>query len=57
MVHAIRTIRCTIHGFTMLQEADGFQWSGAPGDTFDSDDPAFIDRGLRACGPPTDTAG
>ena len=56
MVHAIRTIRCTIHGFTMLQEADGFQWSGAPGDTFDWMI-RFIDRGLQAGGPPTDTAG
>jgi AcrR family transcriptional regulator len=58
MVHAIRTIRCTIHGFAMLQEADGFQWSGAPGDTFDWMI-RFIDRGLRADGPvrPTDTAG
>jgi AcrR family transcriptional regulator len=56
MVHAIRTIRSTIHGFAMLQEADGFQWSGAPGDTFDWMI-RFIDRGLRADGPPTDTAG
>ena len=56
MVHAIRTIRSTIHGFAMLQEADGFQWSGAPGDTFDWMI-RFIDRGLRAGGPPTDTAG
>ncbi len=56
MVHAIRTIRSTIHGFAMLQEADGFQWSGAHGDTFDWMI-RFIDRGLRAGGPPTDTAG
>ena len=54
MVHAIRTIRCTIHGFAMLQEAGGFQWSGAPGDTFDWMI-RFIDRGLRAGDPPTDT--
>jgi len=47
MVHAIRTMRCTIHGFAMLQEADGFQWDGEPGDTFDWMI-RFIDRGLRA---------
>jgi AcrR family transcriptional regulator len=51
MVHAIRTIRSTIHGFAMLQQADGFQWSGAPGDTFDWMI-RFIDRGLRVGGPP-----
>ena len=28
MVHAIRTIRSTIHGFAMLQASDGFQWTG-----------------------------
>ena len=56
MVHAIRTIRCTIHGFAMLQASDGFQWTGEPGDTFDWMT-RFIDRGLRA-GPPTEgTAG
>jgi AcrR family transcriptional regulator len=47
MVHAIRTIRSTIHGFAMLQASDGFQWSGEPGDTFDWMI-GFIDRGLRA---------
>jgi hypothetical protein len=47
MVHAIWTMRCTIHGFAMLQEADGFQWDGEPGDTFDRMI-RFIDRGLRA---------
>jgi AcrR family transcriptional regulator len=47
MVHAIRTIRCTIHGFAMLQVSDGFHWSGEPGDTFDWMI-QFIDRGLRA---------
>ena len=47
MVHAFRTMRCTIHGFAMLQEPDGFQWDGEPGDTFDWMI-RFIDRGLRA---------
>ena len=40
MVHAIRTI----HGFAMLREADGFQWSGEPGDTFGLDDPLHRPR-------------
>ena len=47
MVHAIRTVRCTIHGFATLAEAGGFRWSGEPGDTFDYMI-GFIDRGLRA---------
>ena len=28
--HAIRMLRCTIHGYAMLQAADGFQWSNDP---------------------------
>lgn len=47
MVHAIRTVRCTIHGFATLAEEGGFHWSGEPGDTFDYMI-GFIDRGLRA---------
>jgi len=47
MVHAIRTIRCTLHGFAALQASDGFQWSGDPGETFDWMI-HFIDRGLRS---------
>jgi len=47
MVHAIRTIRCTIHGFAMLQEAGGFQWSEDPAEAFEWMT-QFIDRGLRA---------
>jgi AcrR family transcriptional regulator len=47
MVHAIRTIRCTLHGFAALQASDGFQWSGDPDATFDWMI-RFIDRGLRA---------
>ncbi len=35
MVHAIRTIRCTLHGFAALQASRGFQWSGDPDETFD----------------------
>jgi len=47
MVHAIRSIRCTLHGFAALQASNGFQWSGDPDETFDWMI-AFIDRGLRA---------
>ena len=28
--HAIRMLRCTIHGFVLLQSADAFQWSNDP---------------------------
>ena len=47
MDHAIRTIRCTVHGFAMLQASDGFQWTGEPDDSFDWMI-RFIDHGLRA---------
>jgi AcrR family transcriptional regulator len=47
MVHAIRTIRCTLHGFAALQASDGFQWSGDPDETFGWMI-RFIDHGLRA---------
>jgi hypothetical protein len=47
MDHAIRTIRCTVHGFAALQAASGFQWSGNPDESFDWMI-RFIDRGLRA---------
>jgi AcrR family transcriptional regulator len=46
MDHAIRTIRCTVHGFAMLQASDGFQWTGEPDDSFDWMI-QFIDHGLR----------
>jgi AcrR family transcriptional regulator len=51
MVHAIRTIRCTLHGFAALQASNGFQWSGDPDETFDWMI-GFIDRGLQAIGTP-----
>jgi Tetracyclin repressor-like, C-terminal domain len=47
MDHAIRTIRCTVHGFAVLQASSGFQWTGSPGESFDWMI-HFIDRGLRA---------
>ena len=28
--HAIRMLRCTMHGFALLQAADAFQWSNDP---------------------------
>ena len=46
MNHAIRTIRCTMHGFAMLEASQGFQWSADPDESFDWMI-RFIDRGLR----------
>ncbi|MBO3748580.1 WHG domain-containing protein [Streptosporangiaceae bacterium NEAU-GS5] len=46
IVHAIRTIRCTLHGFAALQAADGFQWSGDADDSFEWMI-GFLDRGLH----------
>jgi AcrR family transcriptional regulator len=46
MDHAIRAIRCTLHGFAMLEASHGFQWSADPGESFDWMI-HFIDRGLR----------
>jgi AcrR family transcriptional regulator len=47
--HAIRTLRCTIHGFAVLQAANAFQWSNDPDQSFDWM-VTFIDAGLRAVG-------
>jgi AcrR family transcriptional regulator len=47
MDHAIRTIRCTIHGFAALQASNGFQWSADPDESFEWMI-RFIDRGLRS---------
>ena len=47
MDHAIRTIRCTLHGFASLQASGGFQWTGDPEESFGWMI-GFIDRGLRA---------
>jgi AcrR family transcriptional regulator len=49
--HAIRTLRCTIHGFALLQAASGFQWSNDPEESF-AWMIRFIDAGLRAVGGP-----
>ena len=55
MDHAMRTIRCTIHGYAVLQAEGAFQWSGDPTETFDWMI-GFIDHGLRAVHPPAETA-
>lgn len=47
MDHAIRTLRCTVHGFAVLQTSNGFQWSADPEESFNWMI-EFIDRGLRA---------
>lgn len=47
--HAIRTLRCTIHGFALLQRANGFQWSNDPDDSF-TWMVRFFDAGLQKVG-------
>jgi AcrR family transcriptional regulator len=50
MTHAIRTVRCTIHGFAMLESSSGFQWDADPDESFGWMI-GFIDRGLRSRAP------
>jgi AcrR family transcriptional regulator len=47
--HAIRAVRCTIHGFAVLQSTNGFQWSNDADDSF-AWMTGFVDAGLRAIG-------
>jgi AcrR family transcriptional regulator len=47
--HAIRAMRCLIHGWAMLQAADGFQWSNDPEESF-AWMVRFTDAGLRGMG-------
>jgi len=47
MDHAIRTIRCMIHGFAVLEASGGFQWDADPEQSFDWMI-RFLDRGLLA---------
>jgi AcrR family transcriptional regulator len=47
--HAIRTLRCTIHGFAVLQAANAFQWGNDPDESF-AWMVKFVDAGLRAIG-------
>jgi AcrR family transcriptional regulator len=51
MVHVIRAVRCTLHGFAILQATNGFQWGGDIEESFEAL-VAFIDRGLG--GQPSD---
>jgi AcrR family transcriptional regulator len=46
MVHAIRSVRCTLHGWATLQAVNGFRWSGDLDVSFEAliD---FMDSGLR----------
>ena len=53
MTHAIRTVRCTFHGFAALQASHGFQWTGDPDQSFQWMI-RFLDRGLRASRPGQD---
>jgi AcrR family transcriptional regulator len=47
--HAIRMLRCTIHGYAMLQAADGFQWNNDPDESVGWMI-RFFDAGLIAVG-------
>jgi AcrR family transcriptional regulator len=49
--HAIRAMRCLIHGWAMLQAASGFQWSNDPEESF-AWMVKFVDAGLRGMGGP-----
>ncbi len=46
MVHAIRAIRVTMHGFATLEASHGFQWDADPDQSFEWLI-RFVDRGLR----------
>lgn len=47
--HAIRTLRCTLHGFAVLEAANAFQWDNDPDESF-AWMTRFVDAGLRALG-------
>lgn len=47
--HAIRTLRCVIHGFALLQAANAFQWANDPDESF-AWMTRFVDAGLRGMG-------
>jgi AcrR family transcriptional regulator len=47
--HAIRMLRCTIHGYAMLRVADGFQWSNDPDESV-AWMIRFFDAGLTTVG-------
>jgi AcrR family transcriptional regulator len=50
VVHAIRTVRCTLHGFAVLQAGNAFQWSDDADESFEWLI-GFMDRGLRGSQP------
>lgn len=47
--HAVRILRCTIHGYATLQASDGFQWTNDPEQSFGWMI-RFADAGLHAMG-------
>jgi AcrR family transcriptional regulator len=47
--HAIRALRCVIHGFAALQAANAFQWGNDPDESFGWMI-RFVDAGLRGLG-------
>jgi AcrR family transcriptional regulator len=47
--HAIRMLRCTLHGYALLQAADAFHWSNDPDETV-AWMIRFFDLGLTAIG-------
>jgi AcrR family transcriptional regulator len=47
--HAIRALRCVIHGFAMLRATNAFQWSNDPDESF-AWMIRFADAGLRGMG-------
>jgi AcrR family transcriptional regulator len=49
MDHAVRSLRCMVHGFASLQAAEGFQWGNDAEGSFDWMI-RFVDTGLRAAG-------
>ncbi|HEU5419201.1 MAG TPA: WHG domain-containing protein [Streptosporangiaceae bacterium] len=50
LVHAIRTLRCTLHGFAVLQAGNAFQWSRDADESFEWLI-GFMDRGLGGVHP------
>jgi AcrR family transcriptional regulator len=49
LVHAIRSVRCVLHGWCMLQITNAFQWSGDIEYSFEQLI-SFMDNGLRGAG-------
>jgi AcrR family transcriptional regulator len=47
--HAIRVLRCTFHGFALLQAGEAFQWTNDPEESV-AWMIGFLDAGLRAVG-------